>query len=63
MLVCHCGDPRVGNDLLKPLRLLVSAEEHAELSRETALTSASLQIKNEFASVAQYSVGQLSIMR
>jgi hypothetical protein len=41
----------------------VSAEEHAELGRETALTSASLQMKNEFASVAQYAVGQVSIMR
>ena len=41
----------------------VSAEDHAELSRETALTSASLQMKNEFASVAQYAVGQVSIMR
>jgi hypothetical protein len=40
-----------------------SAEEHAELSRETALTSASLQMKNELTSVAQYAVGQGSIMR
>ncbi len=41
----------------------VSAEEHAELSRETALASASLQMKNELTSVAQYAVGQGSIMR
>jgi hypothetical protein len=40
-----------------------SAEEHAELGRETALTSASLQMKNELTSVAQYAVGQGPIMR
>jgi hypothetical protein len=27
MLVCHCGDPRQGNDLLKPLRALKPQED------------------------------------
>jgi hypothetical protein len=27
MLVCHCGDPRHGNDLLKPLRALKPQED------------------------------------
>jgi len=34
-----------------------------ELSRATALTSASVQMKNEFARVAQYAVGQMRIIR
>ena len=27
MLVCHCGDPRHGNDLLRPLRALKPQED------------------------------------
>jgi hypothetical protein len=34
-----------------------------QCNREPALTSASLQMKNEFTSVAQYAVGQASIVR
>jgi len=37
--------------------------QNEQCSRETALTLASLQMKNEFTSVAQYAVGQVSIMR
>jgi hypothetical protein len=43
---------------------LTTGERQTErCSRETALTSASLQMKNECTSVAQYAVGQVSLMR
>ena len=44
-------------------KLTTGERQTEECSRETALTSASLQMKNEFTSVAQYAVGQVSIMR
>jgi hypothetical protein len=44
-------------------KLTTGERQIEQCSRETALTSASLQMKNEFTSVAQYAVGQVSIMR
>ncbi len=32
MLVCHCGDPRQGNELLKPLRALKPQEENIRVA-------------------------------
>jgi FAD/FMN-containing dehydrogenase len=32
MLVCHCGDPGQGNDLLKPLRALKPQEDHVRVA-------------------------------
>jgi hypothetical protein len=32
MLVCHCGDPRHGNDLLKPLRALNPQENNIQVA-------------------------------
>jgi hypothetical protein len=32
MLVCHCGDPRQGNDLLKPLRALKPQDDKIRVS-------------------------------
>jgi len=32
MLVCHCGHPRQGNDLLRPLRALKPQEDHVRVA-------------------------------
>jgi FAD/FMN-containing dehydrogenase len=32
MFVCHCGDPRQGNDLLKPLRVLKPLEDNIHVA-------------------------------
>ena len=32
MLVCHCGDPRIGNDLLKPMRAFKPQEDKVRVT-------------------------------
>jgi len=32
MLVCHCGDPRIGNDLLNPMRALKPLEDNVRVT-------------------------------